>query len=262
MIEIFDINLFGINLIFSVILLAFICELINSLLGGGHGTIITPLLLLLGFAPLSIVPSVLLAEIISGFLVSVAHHKVGNVDFRMNSAHLKVALLLGICSVIGVLLAVVIAINVSTFILEIYIGLLVLSVGVITLVTLNRKFKFSWRKIFGLGIFAAFNKGISGGGYGPIITVGQILTGFNSKEAVSTSSLAKSLACLVGIIAYYVLSKDVNWFLAPSLIVGAVVSVPFSAFIVKKMYEKSLRIFIGLLTISLGVATLIKIFLI
>ncbi len=262
MIDVMNVNLFGINLILYVILLAFVCELINALLGGGHGTLITPILLLLGFAPLSIVPSVLLAEIISGFLVSIAHHKIGNVDFRMNSAHLKVALLLGICSLIGVLLAVIVAVNIPIVVLEAYIGFLVLSVGVVILVTLNRKFKFSWKKIFGLGIFASFNKGISGGGYGPIITVGQILTGFNSKEAVSTSSLAKSLACVVGIIAYFVLSKDVNWFLAPSLIVGAVVSVPFSAFIVKKMYERSLRIFIGLLTISLGVATLIKIFLI
>ena len=261
MIEIFNITLFGINFIFSVILLAFICELINALLGGGHGTIVTPLLILLGFAPLSIIPSVLLAEIISGFLVSIAHHKFGNVDFRISSAHLKVALVLGICSVIGVILAVIVAVNVSTFILEAYIGLLVLSIGVVILATLNMKFCFSWGKILGLGIFAAFNKGISGGGYGPIITAGQILTGLNSKEAVSISSLAKSLACIVGIIAYFVLSKNVNWFLAPSLVLGAVFSVPFSAFIVKKMYERSLRIFIGLLTISLGAATLIKIFL-
>ena len=107
-----DIGGLEIGISITIVLLAFICELINSLLGGGHGTLMTPLLILLGYTPLSIVPAVLLAEIVSGFLVSVAHHKYGNVNFRMDSNHLNVALVLGICSVIGVVIAVVTAINI------------------------------------------------------------------------------------------------------------------------------------------------------
>ncbi|HEC81493.1 MAG TPA: sulfite exporter TauE/SafE family protein, partial [Thermoplasmatales archaeon] len=203
----------------------------------------------------------LLAEVVSGALIGVAHHKFGNVDFRWRSNHLRVALLLGLSSIIGVVIAVFIAVRLPTTVLETYIGLLILFIGVVMLFTLDKRFRFSWSKILALGVFAAFNKGISGGGYGPLVTGGQLLTGLNGKQAVAITSLAKSLACITGIVSYLILSKGTDWGLAPSLVIGAAVSVPFSAFIVKRMYERSLRVFIGILTIGLGLSILVKIFL-
>lgn len=261
MIQLTGIEVFGIHLFIAVILLAFAAELINALLGGGHGVLLTPLLIMLGFKPLSVVPAVLLAEIVGGTLVGVTHHRFGNVDFRWRSNHLRLALLLGVSSILGVMIAVFIAVRLQTKVLEAYIGVLVLLIGVIVLFTINKHFRFSWKKIVGLGVFAAFNKGISGGGYGPLVTGGQLLTGLNSKQAVAITSLAKSLTCFTGIVAYLLMSETTDWSLAPSLILGAVFSVPFSAFIVKKMYEKSLRMFIGVLTIVLGTLILIKILL-
>jgi len=256
-----DIGGLEIGISITIVLLAFICELINSLLGGGHGTLMTPLLILLGYAPLSIVPAVLLAEIVSGFLVSVAHHKYGNVNFRMDSNHLNVALVLGVCSVIGVVIAVVTAINISTYILEMYIGILLTAVGMIMIMSMKIKSTFSWKKVLALGIFASFNKGISGGGYGPIITVGQLLTGFNSKESVSISSLAKSITCVVGFIAYILLYRNIDTVLLPSLVMGSIFSVPISVFVVKRLHEKKLRLLIGAVTIILGSSTLIRLLL-
>jgi len=40
--------------------LAFVCEFIDSSLGMGYGTSLTPILLLMGFHPLQVVPAVLL----------------------------------------------------------------------------------------------------------------------------------------------------------------------------------------------------------
>ncbi|RLF27239.1 MAG: hypothetical protein DRN01_02960 [Thermoplasmata archaeon] len=261
MIQLTGVEVFGLHLFITVIVLAFAAELINALLGGGHGAILTPLLIMLGFKPLSVVPAVLLAEVVSGVLIGVAHHRLGNVDFRWRSNHLRVALLLGASSVVGVVVAVAVAVRLTTTILEAYIGVLILLVGFIMLFTLDKRFRFSWSKILALGVFAAFNKGISGGGYGPLVTGGQLLTGLNGKQAVAITSLAKSLACVTGIFSYFVLSKGTDWGLAPSLVVGAAVSVPFSAFIVKRMYERSLRVFIGVLTIVLGLSILAKLFL-
>jgi len=257
--DLLGISIFGMKLFIGVILLAFLSEFMNAIFGGGHGTILTPLLILVGFSPHAIVPSVLLAEVVSGILVGVAHHSIGNINFGKNSIHLKKAVALGLTSIVGAILAVLIAIRLSTFILELYIGLLILFLGILILLTKNMRFKFSWRKLMAIGLFASFNKGISGAGYGPLITAGQLLTGAKSKHAVSISSLAKGLASGTAVIAYLFIDKHIEWILAPSLIIGAILSVPLTAFVVKKMQDESLRLLIGILAILLGVSTLLKI---
>jgi len=258
LIELFGINLFGVEIFLLVILLAFICEFVDSTLGMGYGTALTPVLILLGFGALAIVPCVLLSELITGITAGLVHHKVGNVCFKRGSIHLKIALVLATCSIVGATIAVFIAINIPKTWLNIYIGLMVLIMGIIILLTLNKDFKFSWKKIIGLGSIAAFNKGMSGGGYGPVVTGGQILSGINGNNAVGITSLAEGLTCIVGVIVFIAAPESINWRLAPSLIIGALLSVPFSAIVVKKIPTKKLKIAIGLITLILGVITIIK----
>lgn len=132
--------------------------------------------------------------------------------------------------------------------------------GIVILLTLNKEYKFSWKKIIGLGSIASFNKGMSGGGYGPVVTGGQILSGVNGNTAVGITSLAEGLTCIVGVVVFVVSPETVNWGLAPSLVIGALLSVPFSTIIVKKLPTKTLKIVIGALTLILGLITLIKVF--
>ena len=260
MIEFLTIEIGGIQLFLAIILFAFLCELIDSTLGMGYGTTLTPVLMLFGFGPLAVVPCVLLSELITGITAGLAHHKAGNVNFRRGSTHLKIALVLAACSIVGATLAVFIAITIPKFWLKTYIGLIILGMGILILLTLNKNYKFSWKKIVGLGSIAAFNKGMSGGGYGPVVTGGQILSGVNGNNAVGITSLAEGLTCVVGVIVFIISPEIINWSLAPSLIIGALLSVPFSTFIVKKLPTKTLKISIGLLTFILGLVTLIKVF--
>ncbi len=110
-----------------------------------------------------------------------------------------------------------------------------------------------------MGLVASFNKGISGGGYGPVVTGGQILSGVEGKSAVGITSLAEGLTCLVGIIAYVLVSKNsIDWKLAPLIIAGAVFSVPLSAISVKKIRSRDLKLAIAVLTIILGILTIMK----
>jgi len=259
MLEIINIEVFGLHIILSIIILAFFCELLDSTLGMGYGTTLTPILLIFGFNPIAIVPCVLLSELITGLTAGFAHHKAGNVNFKVGSIHLKIALVLATCSIIGAIIAVFIAINIPKLWLKIYIGLIVLIMGIIILLTINKTFKFSWKKIIGLGTIAAFNKGMSGGGYGPVTTGGQILSGVNGNNAVGITSLAEGLTCAVGVTVFLVSPEIIDWSLAPSLIIGALLSVPFSTIIVKKLPTKALKISIGILTLILGIITLIKI---
>jgi len=257
----------------------------DSTLGMGYGTTLTPVFMLMGFSPMQIVPVILLSELISGLLAGFFHHREGNVDLKPKSAdifkirnmlsplgyiesfkktvplHLKIALLLASCSVVGTVAAVFVAVNIPKFWLKLYIGCLVLSMGIVILVCLNKNFRFSWKKITLLGLIASFNKGMSGGGYGPVVTGGQVLSGVEGKSAVGITSLAEGLTCLVGVITYMLVSKnDLDWRLAPWVIIGAVLSVPLSAKSVKIMTEKKLKLAIAVLTIVLGVLTIVKVF--
>ena len=260
MIELFDIEILGIEIFLALTIFAFFCELIDSTLGMGYGTTLTPVLMIIGFGPLAIVPCVLLSELITGITAGLAHHKAGNVNFKRGSIHLKIALVLTSCSVIGASIAVFIAINVPTLWLKTYIGVVVLGMGVLILLTVNKNYKFSWKKITGIGLIAAFNKGMSGGGYGPVVTGGQILSGVKGNNAVGITSLAEGLTCVVGVIIFIISPETINWGIAPSLIIGAILSVPFSTFIVKKLPTRTLKISIGVLTLILGLMTLVKLF--
>lgn len=268
-----------------IVVFAFFCEYIDSTLGMGYGTILTPVLLLFGFKPMQIVPAILLSELITGFLAGFFHHQLGNVNFKPRSLNfstviekikslgfvrsfsvgipldLKVALLLAVCSIAGTIAAVFAAVNISKFWLTLYIGCLVLSMGILIIIFLNKELKFSWRKITVLGLIASFNKGMSGGGYGPLITGGQILSGVDGKSAVGITSLAEGLTCFVGVTAYmFVSKKTIDWILAPVIILGAVLSLPFSVVSVKKMSAKKMKLAIAFLTITLGIFTIIKTF--
>ncbi len=152
----------------------------------------------------------------------------------------KVALLLALCSIVGTIFAVVTAVSISKFWLTLYIGCLVLAMGLIILICRNKTYKFSWKKIITLGLIASFNKGMSGGGYGPLVTGGQILAGLEGKNAVGITSLAEGITCLVGVVVYFfVSSKPIDWRLASLIIIGAVCSVPFTAKTVKKINTRS-----------------------
>jgi len=248
-----------IELFILIIVLAFICEYVDSSLGMGYGTTLTPLLLIMGYNPLQIVPAVLLSELVTGLTAGFLHHKVKNVNLKPGTRAFKIAALMGACSVLGALVAVLIAVNLPKFYIKLYIGIVVLAMGIFILASLKRTFLFSWKKITSLGILAAFNKGISGGGYGPLVTSGQILSGINPKNAVGITSLAEGLTCLVGVIMYLAFTDHtIDWHLAPSLILGALLSVPFAALTVKKVKERGLKLIVGVATLILGALTLGK----
>jgi len=266
---------------------AFICEYMDSTLGMGYGTTMTPVLMILGFTPIHIVPAVLLSELITGILSGVMHHREGNVDFHFKvlnfqriknslqlpkeysgdyqtygvqiSQHLKVVILLLAATIIGASGAVYTAKILPKQWASLYISVMVIAMGVLILVCFNKQFRYSWGKIVGLGLLASFNKGLTGGGYGPLVVSGQLLSGVEGKNAIGITSLAEGITCLLGVTIYFFSAKDmINWSLAPLIIAGAVCSIPFSVKSVKVMNPKLLKGLIACLTIILGIVTLMK----
>ncbi|MCD6425833.1 MAG: sulfite exporter TauE/SafE family protein [Anaerolineales bacterium] len=252
--------MFSIEMV-PIIILAFVCELVDSSLGMGYGTTLTPIMLALGFEPIEIVPAVLCSEAITGLLAGVFHHGFGNVDLRRGSPDLKIAMVMGGFSVVGVVLATIIAINVPSWAIKVYIGVLVLALGLVILLNKKKNYAFSWKRIAGLGALAAFNKGISGGGYGPVVTAGQVLSGVKGRKAVGITSLAEGVTSIVGFGIYLYSGVTLNSTLMISLILGAVMSVPISAYIVSRLPAGKLTYIIGGLSTALGGYTLVRLFL-
>ena len=267
--------------IVGVVALSFSCAYVDLTVGMGYGTILTPVLLFLGFSPMEVVPVVLLSQLICGLLGGFFHHREGNVDLKPASidlfkitemlkplryietfrktvpSHLKIALLLSACSIIGAIAAVLVAVNLPKFWLTLYIGCMVLVMGIVVLTCVNVRLPFSWRRIALLGVVASFNKAISGGGYGPVVTSGQVLSGVESRSAVGITSLARGLTCLVSVMMYSLISKQiVDWTLAPWVIGGAVFAVPLSARSTRIMGVRRLKWVMAVITVAVGAMTI------
>lgn len=241
--------------------LAFACEFIDSSLGMGYGTSLTPILLLLGYNPLQVVPAVLLSEFVTGLTAAFVHHSVRNVNFNPRSKDTKVATVLSVFAIAGTIASVLIAVKLPPHILKTWIGIIVIAMGIAILAAMNRRPRFSWGRITALGTIASFNKGMSGGGYGPVVMGGQLLSGIGVKNAVGITSLSESVTCLVGVIMYFTIRSSADWVLAPWLMAGAVLSVPFAAHTLKRIPEKKAKVAIAVIVIFLGCLTLAKVIL-
>lgn len=240
-------------------IIAFISEYLDSGLGMGYGTALSPILIIMGYDPLKVIPAVLISQLATDIAACFFHHNLRNVDLRAGSSDFKAASLLGIVSSVGVIIAVIIAIKIPRNVLTIYIGLLVFAMGLLVVFTINRPMKFSWRKLMAVSFLAAFNKGVSGGGYGPLVMGGQLLSGLNVKNSVGITAFAEAITCLIGFIVYLLSGKTIDWRLTIILIISAILAVPCAALTVKSANSNNLKRFVGILMMILGLCALLKI---
>ena len=193
------------SLLFLIIILAaLVMETIDSGLGMMYGTLLTPVMILAGWDPKIVVPSVLLSQAIGGFAATYHHHKYKNAKFTWKSEDLKIASFIFVVGIISVILGAYIGLKLPKVYLQWYIGILCVIMGIIVL--LKRKFNFSWKKIGFIGALSAFNKSISGGGYGPIVATGNIASGLKSKVAIGVTDFAEAPICLAAFTSWVVLN--------------------------------------------------------
>jgi len=260
-----------------LISVAFVCELIDASLGMMYGTILSPVLIVAGFDPLIVIPSILFSQAVGGFAASMGHHWVRNVDFSVKSevlkklsdlgyvdtfkagvsTDLKVVFAVTCLGVLATGIAALTAVSIPKVALQTYIGILVLAMGVILL--LRSRFAFSWKRILGIGILSAFNKGISGGGFGPIITSGQLISGRESKSSVGTTTLAEAPICITGFLVYLAKGGIATWNLVLMLTAGALIGGLVGPHVTAQFTsERKMRIILGILVTVLGVWIVVK----
>ena len=241
-----------------IAVLSFASGTVDMCLGMGYGFTVTPVLLLMGYEPIQAVPAVLFASFVGGILSSLFNQLLGNVDFRAGSQAFKTAALIGGLGSVGAVVGAMLAVGIPEFLLTLYIGLLVSASGVFVLRSKGITFEFTWFRIIAISILGAFNKGLSGSGFGPIVTTGSLLSGIDEKASVAIQALSELPVSLVGFLTFLYAGTSVEWGVTTALVGGVVVAAPFAAWLVKRMDPKRLRSLIGAAALIVGLATLAK----
>jgi len=255
----------------QILIMAALLETVDSGLGMGYGTVLSPLLILAGYPPTVVVPSILLSQAVGGLTASFFHHKYGNADFRVRRhkagpdeaskitipLDLKISLVVIAFGITASILGALVAVRIPKDILKAYIGILVLIMGI--LILLKGKFAFSWRKIFALAVVSAFNKGISGGGFGPVMTGGQIISGNSPPRSIGSTTLTEAPICIVGFITFLLTKGISTYALLASLSIGALLGGVLGPLITKRINPQRLRIILGVMITAEGIAVLTQV---
>ena len=239
---------------------AFLTALIDIVFGMGFGLTMTPILFLMGYPPHEIVPALLFSSMIGNLFSPIFHHKFKNVDLSLCSKHFNMSMLIGILGVVGSFIGASVSIGISDLFLGLYIGFLIVALGLFLLLNKKLNASFSWLKLVLLSFFGSFNKGISGSGFGPIVTTGMIIMNINEKVAVSIQTFSELFVSIAGFLTFLLAGSQISWNLLLPLSIGVASSTPLAALVVNKFESKKLRTGIALATVVLGVLTLLGLF--
>jgi len=234
------------------------CEFIDSYLGMMYGTILSPVLIIAGYDPKLVVPSILISQAIGGAVASIRHNNLKNaLIFKKDSEDFKTTLLVTSLGVVATLVGAYIGASIIPKIwLKNYIGILCLVMGGSVLLKIS--FSFSWVKMIILSLISAFNKAVSGGGYGPLMSTGQIVVGRESKNSIVVTDFAEVPICLASFIMWVWINKWPNTPLIYILPIGAAIGGYLGPIALKKSKSKeNIAKIVGALAFILGIAILL-----
>jgi len=221
------------DIIWTVVALTIVFEFLDSVAGMGYGTAFTPLLLLMGYEPLQIIPVIMIQQACAGLIGAYMHEEYGNVVWRFCPPSETVKLLMIIAG--GGILAVTFSITtiygmlkVGQIWINLYVAVLLLVMGFVAFFNSKKVNTYRPKRMYFFGALAGFNKGIGGGGYGPVVTIGGLLSGVPAKTMMAITAFSEGLVCVVSIIVWlFWLNHGVviDFILLPSMMLGSILSV-------------------------------------
>lgn len=258
------------ELILSIIILAFLFETMDSSAGMGFGTGLTPLLFLMGYDPLQVVPILLLSEAITGFTAGFFHHEFENVKFSIKkpfTKETKIMLMIAAFGCIAIFISVILtylAINPPKIIIKTYVAMLVLTMGIIGLIRLKiKKNRYRPKALAFFSAAAGFNKGIGAGGYGPVVMMGQLFSGIYEKTATAIVSLSEGIVSIVGVASFLLITSygvTIDFVLLPSIFTGGFIAAIISPYMVRVLPNKLWKIVIPLYAFGIGVYLIYRLY--
>ncbi len=240
---------------------ALVMEFIDSFLGMMYGTVLSPLLILAGYNAKTVIPAILISQAVGGFVASWRHHKLGNANFSKGTVDRKISLkviwLGALASISGVFLSVSIPVKA----LNTYIALLVIAIAM--MIFFRKTFIMTSAKMFILGFISAFNKALSGGGFGPLVAGGQLVfKDRQEKGAIGSTDFAEAPICLISFILWVFLKGLPDLELAIPLCIGAGLGGLFGPEALSRITSKNrLKFTLGGLVLIEGVWILYRVWL-
>jgi uncharacterized protein len=221
-------------IIWSVVWIAMAFEFMDATAGMGFGTAITPLLLLIGFDPKQIVPVVMIQQGVAGLIGTFLHAEYQNVEwkFKPMSETIKLWLYIALPGIAAVTFSVTSVYAIFKFAkvwINLYVCALLLGMGLISLYQgiSTRERKYRPKAMMFWAFLAGFNKGVGGGGYGPVVTIGGLLSGVPAKSMMAVTAISEGTVSTYSIIVWLLMLSGgivIDYLLLPSMMIATILS--------------------------------------
>lgn len=245
------------NKFYWMILVGFVAQLIDGLLGMGYGLSSTAALLSIGIPLPAISGSIHTAEMFSSGASGLSHYKFGNVNKK----------LLRFLIIPGVIGAIIGAVLLSKFSLE-YSGIIkpilafyTFLLGVRILVRVFAKKKKESKKLKNVGwlaFFGGFLDSFGGGGWGPLVTTTLISKGKTPRFVIGTVSLSEFFITFASALTFFAFLGLSHWQVILGLVIGGMAAAPLAARLAGKLPMRAMFIGVGVLVILWSLNVLIK----
>ena len=241
-----------------MMLVGVLAEIVAGSMGMGYGVICTTTLLFLGIPPHAVSASIHSAESFTTAAGSISHIQLKNVSKSLVKK-------LAIPAVIGAIIGAVSLTYLGEYYSKItktiisfytlYLGIQILSNAFKQKQDKKMKRKTNLTR---LGIIGGFIDSFAGGGWGPLVTGTLIKNSFTPRFAVGSSTVAKFILTLTAAITFIFTLGIQHWNIILGLLIGGIVTAPFSAMLTAKLPVKSMFVVIGILVIVMSSITIYK----
>lgn len=246
------------RLFYWMLLVGFGAELVAGSMGMGYGVICTSLLLILNVPPPVVSASIHSAESFTSAAGTISHWQLGNINK-------KLALALAVPAIIGAVIGALLLTYVGEKYAKItkpFIAAYTIYLGVKILQNAFRKKDHKQEKkksnILALGLIGGFIDSFGGGGWGPLVTGTFIKNGHTPRFVIGSSTLAKCILTIASAITFIFTIGISHWNVVAGLLIGGIVTAPFSAMLTSKLPTKRMFIAVGVVVIFCGLVTIYR----
>jgi uncharacterized membrane protein YfcA len=237
-------------------------QLVDGSLGMAYGVTSSTLLLAAGVAPAAASAAVHFSEIGTTLVSGIAHHRLGNVDWRT----------VGIIAVpggIGAFAGATFLSSIPGDTAKPWVAALLLALGVYViwrfLALGGRRPQFRHRPsaafLAPLGVVAGLMDAIGGGGWGPVGTTSLLSSGrLEPRKVVGSIDTSEFLVAVGGSLGFLFAlgAQGIDFRIAGALLVGGVIAAPVAAWLVKHLAARVLAVAAGGLIVLTNSKTILE----
>lgn len=248
----------------SLIILAvvgLIAQLVDGSLGMAYGVTSSTLLIAAGITPAAASAAVHFSEIGTTVASGIAHHKLGNVDWRT-------VRIIALPGGIGAFVGATFLSNIDGDAAKPWVAALLLGLGLyvmwrfLVLGGTRPTFKGGVSGFFlaPLGLVAGLMDAIGGGGWGPVGTTTLLSTGrLEPRKVVGSIDASEFIVAIGGSVGFLLAlgSQGINFGYALALLIGGVIAAPFAAWLVRHMAPRVLGVAAGGLIVITNLRTIL-----